>query len=272
MSFEVTGPAFSYLGIRKLAFLEFSFVKNYSLIVLDLLRCSVNTTARMESMGVKNRIHVSKDTADLLSQAGKGHWLKPRRDIITPKGKSPMQTYFLEAPILNTPASAAGSESGEASSFGGEEDAIWGDAEVAATKFERLIDWQVDIFTQLLKQIVTRRSALGLSDCDGFVGSSLWEMEPGHTCLDEVKEIITLPEFDAEAASDQQDPDTVVLGNEVTQQLRTYISNIAHMYRSNDFHNVSSRKRLMKDLCCPSLKLINHLVSSHYLKWEHGES
>ena len=41
---------------------------------------SMNTTSRMESTGLPNRIQVSQETAALLSHAGKGHWLLPRTD------------------------------------------------------------------------------------------------------------------------------------------------------------------------------------------------
>jgi hypothetical protein len=41
----------------------------------------------MESTGVPNRIHLSQSTADLLVEASKGHWVKPREDLVTAKGK-----------------------------------------------------------------------------------------------------------------------------------------------------------------------------------------
>ncbi|CAB9497506.1 Receptor-type guanylate cyclase gcy [Seminavis robusta] len=56
---------------------------------------TVNTASRMESNGVPNRIHVSESTAQFLKQAGKEHWLTPREDKITAKGKGLMQTYWV---------------------------------------------------------------------------------------------------------------------------------------------------------------------------------
>jgi class 3 adenylate cyclase len=57
---------------------------------------SVNTASRMESTGEKNRIQISSTTAELLREAGKGHWLLPREDLVEAKGKGQMQTFWLE--------------------------------------------------------------------------------------------------------------------------------------------------------------------------------
>jgi class 3 adenylate cyclase len=42
-------------------------------LTLHVLFQTVNTAARMESSGEPNRIHVSKKTAELIQQAGKGY-------------------------------------------------------------------------------------------------------------------------------------------------------------------------------------------------------
>ena len=55
----------------------------------------VNTAARMESNGVKGRIHMSQATADALAARGKGHWITARDEKIEAKGKGKMQTYFI---------------------------------------------------------------------------------------------------------------------------------------------------------------------------------
>jgi class 3 adenylate cyclase len=52
---------------------------------------TVNTAARMESNGMKNRIQLSQSTADELKKAGKEHWYEPRKDLINAKGKGKLQ-------------------------------------------------------------------------------------------------------------------------------------------------------------------------------------
>ena len=42
------------------------------------------------------RIHVSQNTADCLTAAGKGVWLRKREDLIVAKGKGTMQTYWIQ--------------------------------------------------------------------------------------------------------------------------------------------------------------------------------
>ena len=50
----------------------------------------VNTASRMESNGVKGKIHCSAATAEVLRKGGKDHWLKLREDKIEVKGKGEM--------------------------------------------------------------------------------------------------------------------------------------------------------------------------------------
>ena len=40
---------------------------------------TVNTTARIESSGERNRIHISSETAELLMNSGKGDWIAKRK-------------------------------------------------------------------------------------------------------------------------------------------------------------------------------------------------
>jgi class 3 adenylate cyclase len=58
---------------------------------------TMNTASRMESNGVRGRIHVSQATADEVTAKGKGQWVTAREDKITAKGKGEMQTYFIHA-------------------------------------------------------------------------------------------------------------------------------------------------------------------------------
>ena len=113
-------------------------------------------------------------------------------------------------------------------------------AEPSDSKTRRLIDWQVDVLMRFLKQVVARRNAIKnlSSDVPGIKEQDLeWKPEYGKICLDEVKEIILLPEFDAYAARNQEDPYSIELGKGVYYQLYTFISSIAQLYRKNHFHS-----------------------------------
>ena len=66
---------------------------------------TVNTTARIESTGSCNRIHVSEETAQLLADAGRSHWLTPRRDTIYAKGKGALKTYWLSIETVSSGSS-----------------------------------------------------------------------------------------------------------------------------------------------------------------------
>ncbi|CAB9507210.1 Receptor-type guanylate cyclase gcy [Seminavis robusta] len=57
---------------------------------------TVNTASRMESNGVKNRIHVSQQTADALMARGKNSWITAREEKIEAKGKGSLQTYWVD--------------------------------------------------------------------------------------------------------------------------------------------------------------------------------
>ena len=50
----------------------------------------------MESTGKREKIQCSQSTADVLTEAGKGHWVKPREEKVHAKGKGELQTYFVE--------------------------------------------------------------------------------------------------------------------------------------------------------------------------------
>ena len=53
---------------------------------------TMNTASRMESTGTPGRIQLSKDTADLLAEAGKADWTEAREGTIYAKGKGTYTT------------------------------------------------------------------------------------------------------------------------------------------------------------------------------------
>lgn len=56
---------------------------------------TVNTAARMESTGMRDRIHLSEQTANILIIQGHGSWVKPREEKVEAKGKGILSTYWL---------------------------------------------------------------------------------------------------------------------------------------------------------------------------------
>jgi class 3 adenylate cyclase len=63
---------------------------------------TVNTAARMESNGVKGRIHCSQATADKLILAGFQRWLTSREGGIEAKGLGLLATYFVAPEVAKT--------------------------------------------------------------------------------------------------------------------------------------------------------------------------
>ena len=52
----------------------------------DIIGDTMNTAARMEHNGVRDKIQLSQETADLLIEAGKSNWLERREDLVNAKG------------------------------------------------------------------------------------------------------------------------------------------------------------------------------------------
>ena len=109
-------------------------------------------------------------------------------------------------------------------------------SDVLDAKIKRLVQWNVEVLLRQLKQIVAHRQACAklTREEDGPIEDRY--RDHNHTfCLDEVKEIITLPGFFD--VKQDIDPDSVELGETVVKQLYSYMSRIAILYRENPFHN-----------------------------------
>ena len=206
----------------------------------------MNTAARMESNGKKDRIHLSMETADLLIAAGKSMWVTARDDKIIAKGKGELQTYWLELTDKAETGSAAEDANAENRNLGDSEHVSAAIAEktgIDPGKTERLIDWNVEVLLRLLKQVVARRQHQG-RETVGLAGTEDLMLKParGQTVLDEVKEIITLPQFDSSSLNIESDCDNIEMNPKIADQLHDYVWNIASMYRNNPFHNFEHGK------------------------------
>lgn len=96
-------------------------------------------------------------------------------------------------------------------------------------ELERRVDWTVEVFANLLRKVVASRPATG--DFPEYFSEPI---ALDSTPLDEVKEIIELPEY---SKIESRDPSTVVLPLRTLQQLRRYVSAISDLYIENPFHN-----------------------------------
>jgi len=139
---------------------------------------------------------------------------------------------------------------------------------ISTEKVSRLIEWNVQVMTELLKQIVARRKAAAAVSQSSFAkhtsihGSEKQKMLPtedGKMTIDEVREIIELPKFKASVLEKQQDPQTIELSAAVTSQLHSFVSRIAASYRQNPFHSFEhashvsmSVRKLLSRIVAPS--------------------
>jgi hypothetical protein len=163
----------------------------------------------VESTSLPGRVQLSKDTAELVMKGGKGHWLEERKDRVSAKGKGEIETYWLKATFYqqNATRSTTGSIVGEYDTESNDQAGVVGDGEGSTTgssakKTARLIDWNVKTLLGLLEQVVAHRNALAavgkktVDTPDVFKEST---RKTNANFLEEVKEIITLPEVDSKA-------------------------------------------------------------------------
>jgi class 3 adenylate cyclase len=221
---------------------------------------TMNTADRIESTGALNKIHVSQEAADLLQKAGKGHWLTPREDRVNAKGKGELRTFWVNssdqtASINNVKKLGLGFEK-RPRQVEKVEDLKESKLD-QDKKIQRLIDWNIDVFSRLLKLILARRQVAAAEH--GGRKLLLLDLAPSKdgTVLDEVKAVIILPEFDASAFKEQVDPDSITLDPQVAEELADYVSTIAELYHNNPFHNFEHSSHVTMSVT----KLLSRIVN-----------
>lgn len=211
----------------------------------------------MESTGTPNRIQVSAEFTNELQKAGKAHWVVARENLVLIKGKGKLQTYYLEVKggiAPSTDSDEIASEDGASSEGGANKDVakksfkkdvtldgagtIAGERSAAklTAKVERLVEWNLDMLTGILKDIVARRVSVGaVPDAD----VSLTDLENKSRStkgdvLSEVQEIIKLPAF---WKGTRKSVESMKIDKKVVEQLHLLIRSIAQRYHANPFHN-----------------------------------
>eukprot|EP00522_Entomoneis_paludosa_P013117 CAMPEP_0172452292 /NCGR_PEP_ID=MMETSP1065-20121228/10005_1 /TAXON_ID=265537 /ORGANISM="Amphiprora paludosa, Strain CCMP125" /LENGTH=1141 /DNA_ID=CAMNT_0013204333 /DNA_START=182 /DNA_END=3604 /DNA_ORIENTATION=+ len=217
---------------------------------------TVNTAARMESTGRRNRIQVSYTTAAELEKFNKGHWLCRRMDEVEAKGKGILETYWLEVSSRDIGQNFESTVSQE------------GDMEEPGTpvihevKRNRLIEWVVELLADHLRRIQARRQGLFLNQtCSD--ASLVFKPSADQTCLDEVQESMAMPTYDPKAVKVQAHMDhrSIEIPERAIEELREYVSIIASAYRQNSFHNfehashvVMSVDKFLKRIVSPNME------------------
>lgn len=111
------------------------------------------------------------------------------------------------------------------------------DSEAPSNK--RMIKWNVELLAQLLRQVMARaaskpaRKAWG----SGHFQYSNQSLAKNGTILDEVKDVLALPKFDKRLSTTNVDPESIILSPAVTEQLTSYVTQVARLYKQNPFHN-----------------------------------
>jgi len=225
---------------------------------------TMNTTARIESTGAKNKIHLSQETADLLISSGKSHWVRPREDKVVAKGKGELTTFWLELKGDRALSSRSGSsESG--SDFDDLNDQI-SQKRASKTptgglpdKYVRMVNWNKELMLKVLKEQVARRTALNINPDSDEALSDLESktLQHDHTVLDEVKDVVRLPEYRSEFTSPKGLTEKVRFSDNVVDQLFSFLHAVASMYRDNPFHNFEHASHVTMSV----VKLLGRIVT-----------
>lgn len=202
---------------------------------------TMNTASRMESTGQTNRIQISPETAQFLRAARKDDWFQERDVKVFVKGKGHLQTFWLKnikptASVASSSNRISGPDSATFHAVGGKD------------KTDRLVDWCSEELGKLLKKVVARRKAKHVLSAKGRSIRNSMRLSSSSTSddaaslgfarpLDEVKDVVTLPEVNLRELENEIPSDSIQLHKNVTAQLHKYVSSIATMYKQNPFHN-----------------------------------
>jgi hypothetical protein len=167
------------------------------------------------------KIHISRETALLLTEAGKDHWFTPREDTVHAKGKGFLATFWLEiSPRCgrNSTDRSSADASSCGISDGGKEFVCDVDID---EKTRTHINWKADILAKLLLSIDAKRCPPQCANMSNPVENKEFHLST-QTVLDEVQEIIHLPDFEGDQSGDSSQAQE--LSTEVIDQLQSFVT------------------------------------------------
>jgi 3'5'-cyclic nucleotide phosphodiesterase len=211
----------------------------------------MNILAHIESTGESGRVHLSAETADLIVKGGKRNWIEKRQDNIVLGGKGSSQTYWLVSSAVDSVRRKQSSK--QLLNFGDD-----------GKRTVRLVEWNTEVLLNLLKQVVAMRQLRSTGSTQ--IADAAVDVKKTGSFLDEVTEIIALPEFEKRFSQSWQDIATVDIPK-AAGQLRDYVFMISTMYKDNDFHNFEHASHVMMSV----VKLLSRIVSPAELKLDSDE-
>lgn len=234
----------------------------------------MNTASRMETTGAPGKVHVSQETAELLVASGKQKWVTRRTDQVFAKGKGALTTYWFS---IQTESNATGSSNVSVESIASdvapptratvamnralsptsdiETDEVESALSKLSSKEQRLVAWNVDMLVKVLKQIMARRSSY--RSMPKLTRQQTKEIVPGGTVLDEVKDVLALPQFDAKIMQKEADPMSITVPDQVVSQLMDMVARIAGLYQDNSFHSFEHASHVTMSVA----KLLGRIVN-----------
>ena len=180
------------------------------------------------------------------------HWIRPRDEKVVAKGKGEMSTFWLEMKsstrgTTSSRSSGSGHESKNSVTESNSDREHTGNRQslrkksknLLVDKIDRLVDWNTDTLLRLLQQILNCRQGSSGEDNTDINGGHDEYTDVSFTVrakpFDEVKEIISLPQVRKSKIISEKLVSHI--SDEVSHQLRDYVSKIANMYNNNHFHN-----------------------------------
>ena len=157
----------------------------------------------------------------------------------------------------------ASSNSGSASGTERSEDFVASNSRYLADgklspKVLRLVNWNVDVLSRLLVQIMARRRATkNVLVAKVMMNEAAVDkkLRGGKSVINEVEEIITLPKYDAAAKANESQ--SIQLADTVIEQLREFVMAIAQSYKDNPFHNFEHASHVTMSVT----KLLSRIVA-----------
>ena len=168
-----------------------------------------------------------------------------RENKVEAKGKGLMQTYWL---MLDAGKKSAATDDTTETSFSGDIETSEAVNVLTSEKISSLIKWNVAMLARLLEQIITTRKIVSTTKKD----TSAHANAPGKNPLDEVVEVISLPEDCGVTEAKSK----VRLSLELRELLEGFVSDIAAMYKENPFHNFEHASHVTMSV----VKLLSRIV------------